>query len=75
MTRPTTALVDRSLWFGVGAFKTMTSYRTAQECLNKAQAARGEARTSRYPLRCLAQAAWWAAAADRCPQPAVPTAF
>lgn len=75
MTHPTTPVVDRSFWFGVGAFKSTADDRTAQECLGKVEAARTEAGTSKYPLRCLAQAAWWAAAAERCSPAADPTVF
>lgn len=61
------SVLDRSFWFGVGAFTDVTHIRTAQECLANAAAARAAARTSPYPLRCVAQAAWWSAAAERCP--------
>ncbi len=75
MTHPTTSVMNRSFWFGVGAFRSVTEDRTAQECLGRAEAARVTARTSQYPLRCLAQAAWWAAAAERCPVAASPAVF
>lgn len=61
---------DRSLWFRVGAFTDVTRTRTAEDCEGKADEARAKASGSSYPLQCLAQAAWWAAAADRCTHPA-----
>ena len=60
---------DRSLWFRVGAFTDVTRTRTAGDCVGKADEARAKASGSSYPLQCLAQAAWWAAAAE-CTRPA-----
>lgn len=79
MVDPTTPLVDRSFWFGVRAFQDTTESRPVEYCLDKAREAHEEAGQSSLPLRCLAQAAWWAAAADGCRlrvhSPSAPSTF
>ena len=40
MTDRAISVINRSFWFGVGAFRNVTQSRTAQECLDKAEAVR-----------------------------------